>query len=609
MKYTVEEVKDHVEDCEDANANYRLLAEKAQAAWELKAFDRDLLTAINMDGQEQVVLPTPFNDIGLATRLLSSVPRVEVPATGETQEDEETADRKERWLSAAYQRINQQQRMNVVALLEHFSFLRGRHAFSVNWVRDDYPKNIRDRVFPILIRPLDPLNVGVSQNPLYTDYAYHKYCEKAGKIKRRYPKLTLEKVKDDDEVDVIDYWWTDPKEGDIWHCIVCDKEFGKKPTRTDYRYIPIVVGHGDLSNYLNKDWSSLPLIAPTIDLWKYQCRLTSQMASMNMWFAYPHITVMNENGMDVGDIDIKPGGVKQYPMGTKFDILQPRPDLMVVQTIEQRVAGAMQDSTFPKVMFGDAGNLQSGYGVNSLANNARGRINPFRENLEMSLEYANQIMLSLVEEFGGATGVDVWGKSEATGKTYRTSINKDDIDGVYDNKVTLEPLVPQDTMQKETLGLRKVEVGIMSRQTYRDKIESTILPPDEQLRVDYEQTMNLPDMMPKKALAILQRKFPDNWLELIAGTQLEKGGIDAGLMHRMPDGSLMEGQMPQPEQSMQPPGLNNGMGGGIPPQLQGQITPDMMGLPQQGDPLMYQQLVNGGMPPQDEMNALMGQPR
>jgi hypothetical protein len=55
--------------------------------------------------------------------------------------------------------------------------------------------------------------------------------------------------------------------------------------------------------------------------------------------------------------------------------------------------------------------------------------------------------------------------------------------------------------------------------------------------------------------------------------------------------------------------LNNGMGGGIPPQVQGQMTPQMLGLPQQVDPLMYQQLVNGGMPPQDEMNALMGQPR
>lgn len=609
MKYSVDEVKEHVASCEDADANYRALAERAQAAWELKAFNRDLLTAINMDGQEQVVLPTPFNDIGLATRLLSSMPRVEVPASDETEEAEEVSQRKERWLAAAYQRIYQQQRMNVVALLEHFSFLRGRHAFSVNWVKDDYPKNMRDKVFPILIRPLDPLNVGISRNPLYTDYAFHKYCEKVGKVKRRYPKLELAKKKDDAEVDVIDYWWTDPKDGDIWHCIVVDGEFGKKPTKTDYMHIPIVVGHGDLSNYLNNDWSSLPLIYPTIDLWKYQCRLTSQMATMNMWYAQPHVAVTNENGMDVGDIDIKPGVYKQYPMGTRFEQIQVRPDLAIVQTIEQRVASAMQDSTFPKVMYGDAGNIQSGYGVNSLANNAKGRINPFRENLEMSLQHANEIMFSLIETFGGATGVNVWGKDAATSATYRATLNKDDIDGQYDNIVTLEPLIPTDTMQKETLGIRKVEMGIMSRQTYRDKVNAEVLPPDEQLRVDFENVMNTPEMMPKKVVAIMKRKFPDNWIEMIAGTQHEKAIIEAGLAHRMPDGTLMEGQMPPEPQPMQPQGLNNGMGGGIPPQLQGQITPDMLGLPQQGNPLLFQGMTGQQMQPQEELNALAGMPR
>lgn len=612
MKIEIEEVKDNVESCEDADANYRKLAERAQEAWELKAFKRDLTTAINMDGQEQVVLPTPFNDIGLACRLLSSMPRVEVPASDETQDAEEVSDRKERWLTAAYQRIYQQQRMNVVALLEHFSFLRGRHAFSVNWVKDDYPKGMRDKVFPILIRPLDPLNVGISRNPLYTDYAYHKYCTTVCSIKRRYPKLSLDKHKDEDEIDVIDYWWTDPKDGDIWHCIVVDKEFGKKPTKTDYMHIPIVVGYGDLANYLDADWSSLPLTYPILDLWKYQCRLASQLATMNMWYSYPHVAVMNDNGMDVGDIDIKPGAVKQYPMGTKFDIIQPRPDLMVVQTIEGRVTAAMQDSTFPKVMYGEAGSVQSGYGVNSLANNARGRINPFRENLEMSLQHANEIMFSLVETFGGVKGVSVWGKDAATSKTYRATLSKEDIDGHYDNLVTLEPLVPQDTMQKETLGLRKVEMGILSRQTYRDKISAEVLPPDEQMRVDYEQVMSSPEMLPKKAISILQKKFPDNWLDLIAGTQLAAGAEKAGLVHKMPDGTLMEGQMPQPPMpppSMQPPGMNNGMGGGIPPQLQGQVTPQMMGMSQQVDPLLYQQMVNGGMPPAEELNALAGMPR
>jgi hypothetical protein len=303
----------------------------------------------------------------------------------------------------------------------------------------------------------------------------------------------------------------------------------------------------------------------------------------------------------------------------------------------------MQDSTFPKVMFGDAGNIQSGYGVNALSGAARGRINPFRENLEMSLQYANEIIFSCVEEFGGSKGVSVWGKDAATNSTYRVTLNKKDIGGQYDNLVTLEPLVPQDTMQKETLGIRKVEMGILSRQTYRDKINAEVLPPDEQLRVDFEKVMDTPEMMPKKAVEILRKKFPDNWLEVVAGTQFEAAVIEAGLAHKMPDGTLMEGTMPappappapapmppmlppqgmmppQPPQmpplgttgmpgAMQPPGLNNGLGGGLPPQLQGQVTPDMLGLPQQGDPLLFQQMINGGLPPAEELAALQGRPR
>jgi len=164
-------------------------------------------------------------------------------------------------------------------------------------------------------------------------------------------------------------------------------------------------------------------------------------------------------------------------------------------------------------------------------------------------------------------------------------------------------------MQKETLGLRKVELGIISKQTYRDKVNAEVLPPDEQLRVDFENVMNTPEMMPKKVVAIMKRKFPDNWIEMIAGTQHEKAIIEAGLAHRMPDGTLMEGQMPPEPQPMQPQGLNNGMGGGIPPQLQGQITPDMLGLPQQGNPLLFQGMTGQQMQPQEELNALAGMPR
>jgi hypothetical protein len=298
MKYTFDEINDLVTDYEDTQGDYRALAEKAQAAWELKAFNRSWQDAINVDGQEQVTLPTPFNDVNLATRLLSSMPRIEVPASGETAEDEAVSERKERWLAAAYQRIYQQQRLNVVDLLKWQSFVRGKHAFSVNWVKDDYPKAMQDRVFPILLRPLDPLNVGICQNPLYTDYAYHKYTDSVRKIKARYPKLDWDSKDSKEEVEVVDFWYVNPKDGAIWNAVLVDDQYGKKPTKSDYKHIPIVVGYGDISNYLDSKWAALPLLYPIIDLWKYHCRLTSQMATGNLYYFWPHVAVMNENGSD-----------------------------------------------------------------------------------------------------------------------------------------------------------------------------------------------------------------------------------------------------------------------------------------------------------------------
>lgn len=48
---------------------------------------------------------------------------------------------------------------------------------------------------------------------------------------------------------------------------------------------------------------------------------------------------------------------------------------------------------------------------------------------------------------------------------------------------------------------------------------------------------------------------------------------------------------------------------GLPPEMMGgQLTPEMLDMMRREDPLLYQQLVNGGMAPGDELDAIAPPP-
>lgn len=61
------------------------------------------------------------------------------------------------------------------------------------------------------------------------------------------------------------------------------------------------------------------------------------------------------------------------------------------------------------------------------------------------------------------------------------------------------------------------------------------------------------------------------------------------------------GMGPQPDAAMAGP-MN---GGGIPPVMQGQLEPEMLGLPPGVDPLVFQQLVQQGIPEGEIIRMLM----
>lgn len=628
-KYQAEEILERVNDCESANANYRRAAEQWEEMWALKCFKTTPQQALD-ENREQVTMPTPYNVVHLARRLLATTPKIEVPSADANQNDDQSAARRERWLAGFWARANKEQRRILLADAAWQVLVRGRFCFEVTWVRDVLPKRLKDRKLPILIRTLDPFNVGVKSGPLWTEYAYHKYTEKLSNVRQRYPKLNIEQITSnlrrytnaarDPDIDVIDYWWTDPADGDIYRCVLVDDQFAIEPAATDYPDIPIVQGFGDSAPIEDEEYRSLSILFPLKELWPYHNRIASAIGTGLLYYLYPIMTITNDNGMELPDLSLLPGTTTTLPAGTRVDVIRGDMNIPLAQTMLGIIDRVSNESTFPGVMYGQApGDMQAGYGVSLLADSAKGRIQQFRSNLESAVEHINEIALSLVETFAGKAGVTVYSKSEKQGKIYHEVLTPSDINGNVENLVTLAPALPTDDIQQRTMALREVEAGIRSKATYRDRVPGILFPDDEDVRIAVERTWDDPAFAPKRALSAFQETYPDTWPDVIANTPLEElARKESGLDEPPPPPNMpnmpQQGAPPMPP-GMPPPGMippgapppGLMMPPGLPPDAMGQ-SPELMGLGPNADPMIYAQLMGGQLPPEEELNRLAGIP-
>ncbi len=214
MKYTVEEIEQKVLQCETDRAGYNTAAALWEKMWTLQLYDKSPQTVLRREGREQVTLPTPYNVVHLARRLIASEPRIEVPAEDAENDDDESADKRERWLTAFWQRANREQSRDIIADAAWQVLVRGRCVFEVKWVEDVLPTRLKDNRLPLLVRTLDPMNVGIKQGPLYVEYAYHKYRQDRKLVAQRYPNVKKSSTWRENEgkrfavteVDVIDIW-------------------------------------------------------------------------------------------------------------------------------------------------------------------------------------------------------------------------------------------------------------------------------------------------------------------------------------------------------------------------------------------------------------------
>lgn len=658
--WEVEDVLRKVEEVEEEKGEYRRMALTWENMWRLKGFEKSAAEA-QQEGYEQISTPTPYNTVNLTCRLIADDPKVDCPARDPSQVEIDISEKKERWLVAAWQLLGQQQRVNLVSNAKWQSAVRGLHAFEVKWIHDELPKTLKGKRFPILVRNLDPLNVGVKEGPLWTEYAYHRYEADPTDVQQRYPKYKKKQGYDDDrrgfkkKTTVVDFWYTDP-DGAVWNCVVAEDEYIKKPQKTTYAFIPIVVGGADVSFSNRSSHRSLSILHPLMDIWPVENRLASMMLTNVRWYSDPHVMMQNEYGQELPNIDVKPGSTQQYPWGTKVEVLQFQPNTMLGQQMLEFNSKHIQESTFPGVMYGQApGSLQAGYGVSILSNAAEGRVASIRYNLERSIERVNELMLSLVETEAPDAGVRVWGVTTGRKEFFYETLLPSDIDGYYENRVRLAHKIPQNDIAVQTLYLRLVESGILSKEWYRDNAITEDISPDEKEVILVEQLMENEEIKPKLMKAALARRFPDKWQEFLAGTSMDEQmqaqmqaqqqppmdpnmmggppamppnggpGMDGGGVPSPFGGPMMQpptmppiAQGAPPQQAMMPPLPGVGMPqvplpmqppspnfdvGAIPPELAGQLTPEAMGQPGM-DPLLFNMLMGRQVPPAEELGMI-----
>lgn len=630
MKLELDDIKLRVERTESEMTLPRQLMKQWQKMLDLdpgfKETGRDTATRF---GKEQVITPDPLNVVNKAVQLFPAGPKIDIPTNATEQETRYAAEKREMFLTAMYPRINAQSGENFMQELARLLLTRGVAYAEVLWIRDQLPKKLRKRMFPFSIRKLDPMEVGLHRGPFYVEYAYHKYIVQRVDAKQKYPDLKLWKKdkpkkgrgsfdKEAEEVTVIDYWHVDPASGDVWHCLIVEDEFQIEPVATNYPFIPIIEANGE---------NGLSILRAIDGLWQYKCRLASSIATGVLWATFPFFAVSNDDGQVVPDIEVRPMATVNVPPKTKFDQVKPEINLNVLNAMLSQVDAGIQQSTFPSVLYGDAGQMQAGYGVNILSQHAGGRIDPFRNSMERCLQDIHHLVLAMIEEMDDDDeGVELYGTDETTGKPYRLCLKKADIEGDYENVVTLKPNVPQDDLQKVTMGMQMVDKKIISKGHFRDKYLSIPSPTDEQDRINLETAMEEPTMQQKNAAVEYIKAYPETWPAYLEGTPLLEIAkkIDLRAMGLsippMLEEMMMEAEMkanplppgppPMPPMGggMQLPGLSSPMGGGMPAALSGQVEPENLGLPPRGAPMQFAQAMGQPLSPMDQMRALDGAP-
>jgi len=579
---------DKIHECIRCTDDERNSYNECAALWE-NMYDLDYWTGEQEDLAEiekrrLVTTSWPRTSVNLARRLIEDKPKINVGSRGDG--DDLNAKARERFLTHLWDRQRLMQKMPPVAALKYSALVLGKMCLQVVWIGNK-------KRYPILIRPLRPDAVGVEWGPDGPLWAYHTYQEKTVSIKVRYPKAKLGEWEDKDELTVTDFWYqcqSGSSEGTIYNAVLAGQsyqgEFLKKPeAKKEYPIIPILCALNDpdfrddpakqangLLSAMGEDWSNANLSQSFL--------MTGMEGS---FWPKQFIEEGNVSLPDNFEVNEGPGEWTVLPNGARYREAAGAPDTAILQQMVNSLDAQQQRALFSNVLYGDNQGIQAGYAIGNLANAASSRVHMTLYQLETLMEDANTLALCLAEKFGPASGIDLWGYEDELAAMASARIKPDQISGFYHNHVQMSTNIVGDEMQKAAIGLQEVGAQIISKRTYREDKMVGQARCDEEEQIIGERAMEDPDVF--RALA--QRELLEQGIDVPPN---EPDGRDT-LAEQQQMAMQQQAQMGQPQQVMP----NNP----LPPELQGQLVPESFGMPRQGDPAAFQQMLGRELTPEE----------
>lgn len=572
----LDEIRECIEDGDTNLSLYRSRMEIWERMYNLDAYSEEMQALAREQKRALDVDSFPKAVCRLAKDLIFYEPMVTVGCRG--PEDIEQAKARKLFLTHIWKKQAEIQDAPPLADMAHSAIVFGWAAAKVIWL------GIHAR-WPIKILAIRPDQCWVEMGDDGKSWAYHRYSEKVRNLKLRYPDYDWSDRDVKDEVEVVDFWWVErigKRKPKIYEAVLLSQdyhsaEFLLEPTHQKKYYdIPIYKRASDVDFSEKHHNRGNPIHGGLGYAWSRMNRVRStQIEAIDQHF-WPTVFIETSYaGQSQKSIKIKsgPGQYNSLPPGSKVVVPNIQPNMRLLQDLEGGSLVEYQRMTFSDPLFGvqgQSGGPQAGYAQQMLQQQTYGRMNGVISCLTSMLREINTICLCFVDKFV-PDELELWGFNAELDQSIDATIRPEDINGFYANDVKVSLKVAGEIFQMILTSMQQVDRGIMSKETFRTKFAHLGYSDSEQEKIHYEQALEDPDIKRQLTQALFDQ------MGIALPPNEPNFADDEGPLHQ----AIAEAQAQLVAQSLQPqqvvPDLQ-----GAPPQVQGQILPGDIGIPQQG---------------------------
>lgn len=591
-KWLESEIVDAIQQTEVDRAEYVSAVETWRNMWKLCFWSDKDQKAAQKEGRELSTLMWPRNTVNLANRLIGVDPKISCPAYDEYDMDNSKA--RAEFLRTLWQAQSYGQKMHPLHAMRWHMNVSARCAVRLIWTGTVADETSKGTLPPIMIQPLDPINIGCKDGLYYPQYIYHRYRDDVRSILQRYPQAKAKLVERFGEAitkpgktrlyaTVTDFWYCDDagKKHKINNAIMVDQHLVKEFLDLPYPRIPLFVKVNDPAPLNDALWEGGSILSGQYDTWRQMNQLASMHLTATKENFWPETNLISEEGEEVPEINRGRGEVNVFPRGVKpLGNLSSPVNVQLSASMLEMLAGQQREATFPAALYGDPGAMRSAFGYSMMSSAGMGRIADTIFQLQQICQDVNSLALCMVKKFGDGP-MKLYGYDKANNEMYGAELSPDQIGERYDNTVTIGDNIPSEGLQGLVAALQMYDRKIISGETIREDYSTKPPRKDEIYRILEEQVWQDPDLMKARMRHLFEARY---------GVPLPEGE---------PDGELT--QKPQGMQQAQTiPGAN------IPLEMQGQYSPEMMG--DAGiDPMAFQTMGQGSLPsPEMALQMLQG---